>query len=202
MIKESNKTLSYIVTTEQQQADCLMAVYDAWGTQAHVAGLGKIGVMQPAEVKAVLQVLEDIKQVAEQGDFPYDPALGAQLTLEKLVTDQVGKQTGGKIHTGRSRNDQVLVTQKLYVRDTVLQLLESAVQLAEAFIQLGQKHLTTVMPGYTHMQPAKPTSFAQWCASYADMLIRDIDRIQATYERHNFSPLGAAESYGTSWPRC
>jgi argininosuccinate lyase len=198
--KESSKTLSYIVSEGQKKADSIMAAYDTWATQAHVAGLGKVGIMNSEEVKVVLQALDQIKYEAEQGNFPLDPKLGAQLTLEKLVTDQVGKVAGGKIHTGRSRNDQVTVAQKLYVRDAVLVTVGLVQKLIDQLVTLAAEHIETVMPGYTHMQPAKPTTLGQWCLSYGDMLFRGIDRIEQTYKRHNTCPLGAAESYGTSWP--
>lgn len=191
---------SYIVTEEQQRLDLEMAPYDMWGTRAHVIMLAHIGVVQPHELAAILAALDTLEARLAEGRYAIDPALGAQLTLEREITQLAGKAIGGKVHTGRSRNDQVTTAQRLWLRDRTLAAHAALFRTIEALLTLAEAHIHTVMPGYTHTQPAKPTTFGQWCLAYADMFFRDAERLQESFARHNRCPLGAAESYGTSWP--
>ncbi len=191
---------TYIVTEEQRRLDLEMAPYDMWGTRAHVIMLARVGVLRDDELAAILDALTALEMRLADGGYSIDPVLGAQLTLEREITLLVGKDIGGKVHTGRSRNDQVTTAQRLWLRDQVLVMHASLCQVLEVLLSLAKEHILTVMPGYTHMQPAKPTTFGQWCLAYADMFFRDAERLQQTFVRHNLSPLGAAESYGTSWP--
>lgn len=193
----SNK---YIVTEQQRQLDLEMVLYDVWGTRAHVVMLHKIGVLGAAELEQILAALVTIEIKVQDGHYQIDPDLGAQMTMEGEITEIVGQQVGGKVHTGRSRNDQVITAQKLFLRDKLLDVEKVLVRLARSLVELASVHIHTVMPGYTHMQPAKPTTFGQWCLAYTDMFLRDSERLEQTFDRHNTNPLGAAESYGTSWP--
>lgn len=191
---------TYIVTEEQRRLDLEMAPYDIWGTRAHVVMLARVGVLETGELAAILGALAVLEGRVAEGSYAIDPALGAQLTLEREITLLVGRDSGGKIHTGRSRNDQVSTAQRLWLRDRTLVVHAALCPVIEVLLTLAEAHILTVMPGYTHMQPAKPTTFGQWCLAYTDMLFRDAERLQQTFTRHNLSPLGAAESYGTSWP--
>jgi argininosuccinate lyase len=195
-----NVSHSYIVTEQQQRLDLEMLPYDIWGTRAHVRMLHTIGVFQADELQQVLAALSQIESRVSAGTYQIDPDLGAQLTLEKEITELVGREIGGKVHTGRSRNDQVTTAQKLYFRDKMLQAQGDLLGFVGGLVALAEAHVVTVMPGYTHMQPAKPTSFGQWALAYADMFLRDVERLEQTFERHNTNPLGAAESYGSAWP--
>ena len=117
-----------------------------------------------------------------------------------MIVDRVGPAIGYRVHTGRSRNDQVLIAQKLCVRARMIEVLGQLGALIEALVARAESDVDVVMPGYTHMQPARPTTVGQWCAAYADMFARDFRRLQDAYRRHDTSPLGAAESHGTTWP--
>ncbi len=145
-------------------------------------------------------MLTDLAERVASGTFGIDPAAGAQLSLERAVIGAIGVQDGSRMHTARSRNDQVMVTELLYLREHGLTLHEETRRLVETLVELAADHVATVMPGYTHMQPAKPTSFGQWALSYADALRRGLDELEHTWTTYDASPLGAVESYGTSWP--
>jgi argininosuccinate lyase len=191
---------SFVVTQAQQQADLEMAAYDLWGTRAHLRMLSGVGVVPADELQTLLAAMKTIEGQIESKTYQIDPSLGAQLTLEKGITEIVGPNLGGKVHTGRSRNDQVITAQRLHTRERLLEALEKLHDLLAALLTLAAEHVEMVMPGYTHMQPAKPTTVAHWCLAYVDMLWRDVERLEQTLERWDACPLGAAESYGTSWP--
>lgn len=193
------KTTTYIVTEEQRRLDLAMVPYDIWGTRAHVRMLHAIDVLDKKELARILDALATIERRVEEGGYEIDPSLGAQLTLEQEITTLAGREAGGKVHTGRSRNDQVITAQRLYLRDRLLEVENVLLEVTERLVIMAAAHVRTVMPGYTHMQPAKPTTFGQWCLAYADMLLRDVERMEESFARWNRNPLGAAESYGSSW---
>ena len=196
----STETDAYIANPQQLRLDLQMAAYDLWGTRAHVTMLASISVLSNEELDNLNAALDAIQAEIDAGRYAIDPSLGAHLTLEHQITQRVGEQIGGKVHTGRSRNDQVITAQRLYLRERLLDVHADLLALLEGLLTLAEKHVETVMPGYTHMQPAKPTSVAQWTLAYHDMLARDSERFSQTFARLNISPLGAAESYGTAWP--
>ncbi len=191
---------AYIVTEEQRRLDLALTPYDIWGTRAHVIMLHAIGVLAEAELVRILEALATVEGRMEAGSYEIDPALGAQLTLERELTALAGREAGGKIHTGRSRNDQIITAQRLFLRDRLLEVEAALLDRVEQLLALAETHIRTVMPGYTHMQPAKPTTFGQWALAYGEMLLRDAERLAESFARWNRNPLGAAESYGTSWP--
>ncbi|HTW97869.1 MAG TPA: argininosuccinate lyase [Acidimicrobiales bacterium] len=191
---------AFVATNDQQRLDLRLAEYDCWATRAHVRMLVEIGVMRKEDGALALEALGEIEELSRSGAFPYDPKLGAQLSLEQALVERVGAAIGYQVHTGRSRNDEVTTAQKLYVRDAVLELMGDLVVLVDVLLARAAASVTTVMPGYTHMQPARPTSVAQWCGAYAEMCLGDLGRLRDALERADSSPLGAAESYGTSWP--
>ena len=193
-------TDAWIASAEAESFDRILAEFDCVATQAHVLMLAKQGVINPADAAKALAALVEIEDICVAGEFRYEPGYGAQLTLEKMIVDRVGDHVGYQVHTGRSRNDQVLTAQKLCVRDRLLPVLGQLAALVEAFVTRAAADRDVVMPGYTHMQPARPTTVGQWCAAYADMFARDLRRLRDAYERHNTNPLGAAESHGTTWP--
>ncbi len=190
---------SWIASSEAERFDIELAQYDCWATQAHVLMLRQQEILSASDAQPVLRALIEIEGICRAGEFRYEPGLGAQLTLEKMIVDRVGPAIGHQVHTGRSRNDQVLTAQKLFVRDAVLRALDSLAALLDTLVARAHSGAGIVMPGYTHMQPARPTTVGQWCAAYADMYLRDLNRLRDAYERHNTNPLGAAESHGTSW---
>ncbi len=196
----STDTDAWIASAEAESFDRILAEFDAVATQAHVLMLAKQGIINPEDAATALAALVEIEDICVAGEFRYEVGYGAQLTLEKMIVDRVGDHVGYQVHTGRSRNDQVLTAQKLGVRDRLLPVMGQLAELTQAFVERAASDRDVVMPGYTHMQPARPTTVGQWCAAYADMFARDFARLRDAYERHNTNPLGAAESHGTTWP--
>lgn len=196
----STSTDSWIASSEAEAFDIILAEFDCVATQAHVLMLRKQRIMSESDAAKALAALIEIEDICAAGKFRYEPGYGAQLTLEKMIVDRVGPTVGYQVHTGRSRNDQVLTAQKLCVRDRLIGCLGQLVDLVQALVARAELDCAVVMPGYTHMQPARPTTVGQWCAAYADMFARDLRRLRDAYERNDTSPLGAAESHGTTWP--
>jgi argininosuccinate lyase len=180
--------------------DTAMLECDVWGTQAHVMMLESAGIVPPEVALRICRALDEIGDAARRGDFQIDPERGAQLSLERAVLERVGTADGSRMHTARSRNDQVMVTEMLHLRERVLALAAETCGTVGALLELAAAHVETVMPGYTHMQPAKPTTFGQWALAYADALLRGLVDLENSWEGYDACPLGAVESYGTSWP--
>jgi len=179
--------------------DLAMVPYDIWGTIAHVLMLFKQKIINEKEAVIILKALKEIKNELKEEKFVIDPNKGAQLSLEAKIIEKVGA-IGYSVHTGRSRNDQVMVTEMLYLKDQILVIVEKLILIQKVLFSLVQKYSDTVMPGYTHMQPAKPTTFGQWCLSYFYGFSKALDTVKHYYHLYNLNPLGACESYGTSWP--
>ncbi len=196
----SPAVLNYIVSPTQQEIDLKMVPYDIWGTMAHVIMLQKTGILSLDKAAKILKALQEINIEDFGGDFKIDPQKGAQLTLEGKIVEKAGESAGLSAHTARSRNDQVMVTELLYLKEEYLNLTLGLVNLSAVLLDLASKHVSTVFPGYTHMQPAKPTTFAHWCLAYCDGIFRVVKYLQNAFELYDLCPLGAAESYGTSWP--
>ncbi|MBI3343011.1 argininosuccinate lyase [Candidatus Gottesmanbacteria bacterium] len=198
MKKPELVTAGFIVSEKQLSLDLQMVAYDIWGTTAHVLMLYKQKILTKEIVKPVLTALTDIQKEVDAGQFFIDPKKGAQSSLEAKIVEKAG-DAGYSVHTGRSRNDQIMVTEQLYLRDVVIGLLDNMQPILEALLKLAIEHQETVMPGYTHMQPAKATTFGQWALAYLNGLLRAIKTITDYFETYNLNPLGACESYGTSW---
>ncbi|HUS14373.1 MAG TPA: argininosuccinate lyase [Chloroflexia bacterium] len=194
------ESAAYIVSPVQVALDTAMLSYDIWGTQAHVLMLEATGIVPTSSAAAIGAALRNLDAQVAAGTFTIDPARGAQLSLEQAVLAAAGVADGSRMHTARSRNDQVMVTELLYLRERALALAGETARLIDALLRLAAEHVDTVMPGYTHMQPAKPTSFGQWALAYADALLRGLDDLEATWAAYDACPLGAVESYGTAWP--
>ena len=196
-----NKNIqSLIVSDKQMEIDKQMAEFDIWGTVAHVIMLYKTNIINLEQASKILKALLSIKDEYEAGNFEIDPEKGAQLTLEAKIIAKAGEGAGLAAHTARSRNDQVMVTETLYIKEQVLALIPKAFIVVSSLIDQASNNIETVMPGYTHTQPAKPTTFAQWCLAHASGLMSGIDSLIYEYNKFDKNPLGAAESYGTSWP--
>lgn len=196
----SSKVISYIVSASQINADQKMVSYDIWGTKAHVIMLHETKILSTEKAAKILKALSEINEEFKDGHFSIDPQKGAQLTLETKIVEQAGELAGLSAHTARSRNDQVMVTEMLYLREELLAIVLLLVTLIGQLLKLSKLHVKTVFPGYTHMQPAKPTTFAHWCLAYCGSLLRVCEQLQSVYGQYSLSPLGAAESFGTSWP--
>ncbi len=193
------KTGGFIVSTTQLSLDLNMVQYDLWGTLAHVLMLHKQKIISKEQMEPIVKALLEIQKDVDSGVFSIDPEKGAQLTLEANIVKKAG-EAGYSVHTGRSRNDQVMVTEMLYLRDKSLELLEWLHSIYLILLVLANQHKKTIMPGYTHMQPAKITTFGQWALAYLQGLVRAGKTMKYYYETFNINPLGACESYGTSWP--
>ena len=200
MDKGTLESAGFIVSPTQVALDTAMLEYDIWGTRAHVLMLHSTGIVPPDAAAAIIAALDGVEGLVREGDFRIDPGRGAQLSLERAVIEAAGQEAGSRMHTARSRNDQVMVTEMLYLREHALALADDAREVVEALLSLAAEHVGTVMPGYTHMQPAKPTTFGQWALAHADAVLRALDDLHYTWEQYDACPLGAVESYGTSWP--
>ncbi len=193
------KTAGFIVNEKQLALDSKMVSYDLWGTLAHVLMLYKQKVISEKQIKPIINALLSIQKEVDEGTFKINPEKGAQLTLESRLV-QIAGDAGYSVHTGRSRNDQVMVTEMLYLRDKSLEILEKLHAVCLELLSIANKNKETIMPGYTHMQPAKATTFGQWALSYLNGLLRAGKTLQYYYQEYDMNPLGACESYGTSWP--
>ncbi len=180
--------------------DLALLPYDLWNSEAHNIMLWKRRIITKADLRKILGALQEIRREWEQGAFQLVPALeDVHMNIEARVTERIGQETGGKMHTGRSRNDQVACDMRMYLREELLKVSVDAAELAVVLIRLAGKHLETVMPGLTHRRPATVTTAGHWLAAHAQALLRDLERMRFAYSLINHCPLGAAAAYGTSW---
>jgi len=180
--------------------DLMLARYDVRGSIAHVTMLGKVGLMTEEEWRTAVAALEAIAVEIEEGKFRIDPGVeDVHSQVELLLTQRIG-DTGKKIHSGRSRNDQVAVDIKLFLRDAVKGLAQQSETLFRLLQQLSEKHKDVLMPGYTHLQIAMPSSFGLWFGAYAESLVDDLHLLAAGYAVTQKNPLGSGAGYGSSFP--
>ncbi len=198
MDKPKLKTSAFIVSQKQMGLDMEILPFDVWGTTAHVLMLLKQGIIDNDKAKVCLRALTEIEKEISEGKFVIDPEKGAQLTLEAKLVERAG-EAAYSVHTGRSRNDQIMVAELLYLREQMLSLSQEMITLLEALLALAIAHKQVVMPGYTHMQPGKITTVGQWALSYLNGFLRTLETIQYYFNLYDMCPLGACESYGTSW---
>ena len=180
--------------------DLLLAQYDCDASIAHAQMLGKIGLITPAEADQVSDVLSKIKATTLTGEFTIEDHFeDMHSKIEHLLTEELG-DLGKKIHTARSRNDQVLVAMHLYLKAELVQIKEQCIALFDLLIELAQKHKNDLIPGYTHLQVAMPSSIGLWLSAYAETLIDDLSFWEAANKLANQNPLGSAAGYGSSFP--
>ncbi|TXN20541.1 MULTISPECIES: argininosuccinate lyase [Methylobacterium] len=180
--------------------DKRLAPQDIRGSLAHVAMLGAAGILPPEDVAAIEAGLKTVESEIAAGSFVFDRALeDIHMAVESRLTEIVGP-TAGRLHTARSRNDQVATDMRLWVRDTLDALDAQAADLQRALAETALKHAGTVMPGFTHLQSAQPVTFGHHCLAYVEMLGRDRGRFRDARVRLNECPLGAAALAGTSFP--
>ena len=186
--------------TSSLDVDVRMAYYDIMGSLAHVKMLGATGILPSSEVSAIIKGLKDILKELEEGRLKLDDKLeDIHTNVEFRLTETIGP-TGGRLHTGRSRNDQVATDFRMYLRDATLGILRSLENLQRALISKAEEHLDTVMPGFTHMQHAQPVTLAYHLMTHCFRLQRDSDRFLDAYKRLNVCPLGSAALAGTTYP--
>ncbi|MBU0979671.1 MAG: argininosuccinate lyase [Nanoarchaeota archaeon] len=174
--------------------------YDLIASSAHAKALRKAKLISEEELKKLLTGLRQIGEAAENGQFTIlKEDEDCHTAIENFLTKRFG-DAGKKIHTGRSRNDQALTAIRLYEKDSLLKAADATLNLANELITFSKRHSTTIMPGYTHMRQAMPSSFGLWAEAFVEILINEMTTIKSAYKRINSNPLGSAASYGTDLP--
>lgn len=197
---EVNKEIDRFTVGKDRELDLLLAKYDVMGSMAHITMLQSIGLLTKDELNMLLRELRKIYKVADEGRFVIeDDVEDVHSQVELMLTRSLG-DVGKKIHSGRSRNDQVLVDLKLFTRDRLMLLVEKVVRLFRELQKQSEKYKDVLMPGYTHLQVAMPSSFGLWFGAYAESLTDDMLFLQAAYRMANRNPLGSAAGYGSSFP--
>ena len=185
--------------TVSVQFDKRLAYYDIQGSIAHARMLGDCKIISIAEADQIISGLKSILTDIEAGEFEWHDELeDVHMNIEASLTHRIG-ETGKKLHTARSRNDQIATDMRLYLRDAVDDLVAGLKQLQQALIKLAQQHCDSIMPGYTHLQSAQPVTFGHHMLAWEQMIRRDRERLTQTRHRLNISPLGAAALAGTTY---
>jgi argininosuccinate lyase len=194
-------TTETIAFTHSIEVDTRLIGYDIWGSQAHAIMLARQRIISDADLREILHWLRKAEADFQNGDFTLDPNKeDVHMNVESYLIENAGREFGGKLHTARSRNDQVLVDAHLYIRDEILNVQRGLSELCEAFLHIAKAHTDAVMPGYTHTQHAQPISLGFWATAYVSMFLRDQKRLQSAYALANTNPLGACALAGTTFP--
>ena len=197
---EVNKEIDRFTVGKDREMDLYLAEYDVLGSMAHITMLESIGLLTADELRLLLAELKEIYAVCKRGDFVIEDGIeDVHSQVELMLTRKLG-DIGKKIHSGRSRNDQVLVDLKLFTRQQLQDIVERTVVLFKELIAKSNKYKDVLMPGYTHLQIAMPSSFGLWFGAYAESLADDMLFLQAAYRMTNRNPLGSAAGYGSSFP--
>lgn len=185
---------------KDREMDLYLAPYDVLGSMAHITMLESIGLLTKEELRLLLKELRAIYLVAKKGEFVIEEGIeDVHSQVELMLTRQLGDM-GKKIHSGRSRNDQVLLDLKLFTRAKIQQIVKSAEKLFQVLLEQSDRYKHVLMPGYTHLQIAMPSSFGLWFGAYAESLVDDLRLMEAAYRICNRNPLGSAAGYGSSFP--
>ena len=185
---------------KDREMDLYLAKYDVLGSMAHIIMLERIGLLTAEELQTLLAALREIYKVADSGKFVIEEGIeDVHSQVELMLTRSLGDM-GKKIHSGRSRNDQVLLDLKLFTRAQIQELVTAVTSLFEVLIAQSNRYQAVLMPGYTHLQVAMPSSFGLWFGAYAESLVDDLQLLQAAYRVCNRNPLGSAAGYGSSFP--
>lgn len=197
---EVNAAIERFTVGNDRELDLYLAKYDVLGSMAHIIMLESIGLLTADELAALLTELKAIYRLAEQGGFVIEEGVeDVHSQVELMLTRKLG-DVGKKIHSGRSRNDQVLVDLKLFTRDRLRHVAEAVRELFSALQEQSERYAAVLMPGYTHLQVAMPSSFGLWFGAYAESLTDDMLLLEAAYRMTNRNPLGSAAGYGSSFP--
>ena len=185
---------------KDRELDLYLAQYDILGTMAHITMLSKVGLLPEEDLKKLLPVLAELHEDAVAGKFEIEPDVeDVHSQVELMLTRRLG-DVGKKVHTGRSRNDQVLVDLKLYARAEIRKTVEKIQALFEVLQRKSEQYKDVLLPGYTHLQVAMPSSFGLWFGAYAERLTDDLRLMLAAWDITNQNPLGSAAGYGSSAP--
>ena len=197
---EINKEIERFTVGRDREMDMYLAKYDVLGSMAHITMLESIGLLEKDELNQLLAELKNIYAICEKGEFVIeDDVEDVHSQVEMLLARKLGDM-GKKIHSGRSRNDQVLVDLKLFTRHQLKDIAEEVKSLFDELIAKSELYKNVLMPGYTHLQVAMPSSFGLWFGAYAESLADDLLFLQAAYRMTNRNPLGSAAGYGSSFP--
>lgn len=195
-----NREIERFTVGRDREMDLYLAKYDVLGSMAHITMLESIGLLKRDELPPLLAELKRIYTIAERGEFCIEDGVeDVHSQVELMLTRRLGDM-GKKIHSGRSRNDQVLVDLKLFTRHELKEIADAVKLLFDELIRKSDHYKNTLMPGYTHLQIAMPSSFGLWFGAYAESLADDMLFLQAAYRMTNRNPLGSAAGYGSSFP--
>jgi argininosuccinate lyase len=195
-----DKDIERFTIGRDRELDLYLAPFDVLGSMAHITMLESIGLLTAEELKLLLAELRHIYADIKAGKFEIEEGIeDVHSEVELLLTRRLG-DIGKKIHSGRSRNDQVLVDLKLYMRHEIEEITHLTQRLFDMLMQQSRRYTHVLMPGYTHLQVAMPSSFGLWFGAYAESLVDDLIVLQAAYRVTNRNPLGSAASYGSSFP--
>lgn len=195
-----NKDIEKFTVGRDREMDLYLAKHDVLGSMAHITMLESISLLTPEELDLLLAELKNIYASAEKGEFVIEDGVeDVHSQVELMLTRKLG-DVGKKIHSGRSRNDQVLLDLKLFTRSQIYEIAAAVNQLFEILISQSERYKEVLMPGYTHLQIAMPSSFGLWFGAYAESLVDDMMFLQAAFKMCNRNPLGSAAGYGSSFP--
>ncbi|MDY4667496.1 MAG: argininosuccinate lyase [Prevotella sp.] len=197
---EINSRIERFTVGRDTEMDLYLAPFDVLGSMAHITMLASIGLLKDDELKPLLAELKNIYKLCQEGKFVIEDGVeDVHSQVELMLTRKLG-DIGKKIHSGRSRNDQVLVDLKLFCRHEIKRVVEAAKALFDELIARSNECKDVLMPGYTHLQIAMPSSFGLWFGAYAESIADDMLFVQAAYRMANRNPLGSAAGYGSSFP--
>ncbi len=197
---EPNEMIESYTVGRDRELDMRLARYDVEGSIAHITMLESIGLLESDELAVLTAELKNIREEILAGSFEIEEGIeDIHSQVEMLLTRRLG-EVGKKIHSGRSRNDQVLVDLKLYLRDEIRAIAADTKALFDRLQSLSEQHKAVLMPGYTHLQIAMPSSFGLWFGAYAESLVDDMRLLAAAFETVDQNPLGSAAGYGSSFP--
>ena len=196
----TDRKIDHFTVGDDRELDLVLVKYDVIASRAHAKMLGSIGLLTSDEVGELVQELDKIGESIAKGKFVIEDSFeDMHSKIEYLLTEQLG-DTGKKIHTARSRNDQVLVAVQLYLKDELTEIKSQVKLLFNLLLKLAEEYQSILMPGYTHLQIAMPSSFGLWFSAYAESLIDDVHFLNAAKKVANQNPLGSAAGYGSSFP--
>lgn len=197
---EVNKLIEEFTVGRDIEFDMLLAEHDVIASRAHAMMLEKVKLLTKADLKKLLSGLDDIKKQIKNGTFKIEEGVEDVHSQIELQLTRMAGDAGKKIHVGRSRNDQVLTAVKLYLKSELVAISKQVGEVFGIFINLSEKHKNILLPGYTHLQIAMPSSFGLWLGAYAESLCDDMELVVAAYNICNKNPLGSAAGYGSSFP--
>lgn len=196
----TDKKIDHFTVGNDRELDLVLAKYDVIASKAHAKMLGKVGLISEEEAKDLTKALDGIAKDIQKGKFAIeDDFEDMHSKIEFMLTEKLG-DTGKKIHSARSRNDQVLVAMQLYLKDELTEIKNQVKALFDLLMNLADKHKNVLLPGYTHLQIAMPSSFGLWFSAYAESLVDDLYFVQAAHKVADQNPLGSAAGYGSSFP--